>query len=183
MCTPRYQDIKSADISTLTDDDGTHIRVIAGDYRGYKGPVDGIDTNPSYLDISLPAHTTKRFPFDTRRQGFAYIFDGDASFGNASEPFGVNVEKEFAGEEMKIRDRSGNRTLVVFGAGDEVEVTSGERGVRFLLISGAPLREPVAWHGPIVMNSRAELQEAFRELNAGTFVKTGAEGWLNSRGR
>jgi redox-sensitive bicupin YhaK (pirin superfamily) len=72
---------------------------------------------------------------------------------------------------------------VVFGAGDEVEVTSGEHGVRFLLISGAPLREPVAWHGPIVMNSRAELQEAFRELNAGTFVKTGAEGWLNSRGR
>ena len=74
----------------------------------------------------------------------------------------MNVEKEFAGEELKIRDQSGNRTLVVFGAGDEVEVTSGEMGVRFLLISGAPLREPVAWHGPIVMNSRAELHEAFR---------------------
>ena len=92
----------------------------------------------------------------------------------------MNVEKEFAGEEMKIRDQSGNRTLVVFGAGDEVEVTSGEAGVRFLLISGAPLRGPVAWHGPIVMNSRAELHEAFRELNAGTFVKTGAEGGSTS---
>ena len=171
MCTPRYQDVASEHITSLTDDDGTHIRVIAGDYRGYRGPIDGIDTDPLYLDIALPANTSRRFPFDTRRQGFAYIFEGSASFGNASAPFGINVEKEFAGEEMKIRDQSGNRTLVVFGAGDEVEVTSGEQGVRFLLVSGAPLREPVAWHGPIVMNTRAELQEAFRELNAGQFVK------------
>lgn len=183
MCTPRYQDIKSGDISILHDDDGTIIRVIAGDYRGYTGPVDGIDSNPSYLDISLAPGVKKRFPFDTRRQGFAYIFEGSADFGNASAPFGVNVEKEFAGEEMKIRDQSGNRTLVLFGAGDEVEVQAGEMGVRFLLISGAPLREPVAWHGPIVMNTREELQHAFHELNTGNFVKTGAEGFLNSRGR
>ncbi len=92
MCTPRYQDIKSKDIANLTDDDGTHIRVIAGDYRGYRGLVDGIDTDPSYLDIAMPANVTKRFPFDTRRQGFAYIFEGSAHFGNASAPFGVNVE-------------------------------------------------------------------------------------------
>ena len=183
MCTPRYQDVKAGDIASLTDDDGTHIRVIAGDYRGYRGPIDGIDTDPAYLDITLPANVRKRFPFDTRRQGFAYVFEGSASFGNASTPFGVNVEKEFAGEEMKIRDQSGDRTLVLFGDGDEVEVQANEAGVRFLLISGAPLREPVAWHGPIVMNTRAELQEAFRELNSGSFVKTGAEGWLNSRGR
>jgi redox-sensitive bicupin YhaK (pirin superfamily) len=180
MCTPRYQDIKAPDINSLTDDDGTHIRVIAGDYRGYRGPVDGIDTDPAYLDVSMMPNVTKRFPFDTRRQGFAYIFEGSANFGNASAPFGVNVEKEFAGEELKIRDQSGNRTLVVFGAGDEVEVTAGEFGVRFLLISGAPLREPVAWHGPIVMNSREELQTAFRELNSGDFVKTGAEGWVGT---
>ena len=121
----------------------------------------------------MPANTTKRFPFDTRRQGFAYIFEGSARFDNASTPFGVNVEKEFNGEEIKIGDQSGNRTLVVFGDGDEVVVTSGETGVRFLLISGAPLREPVAWHGPIVMNTRAELQQAFSELNKGTFIKTG----------
>ena len=178
MCTPRYQDIKSENINSLTDDDGTHIRVIAGDYRGYRGPVDGIDTDPCYLDITLMPNTRKRFPFDTRRQGFAYIFEGSANFGNASDPFGVNVEKEFQGEELKIRDQSGNRTLVVFGAGDEVEVTAGEFGVRFLLISGAPLREPVAWHGPIVMNTREELQTAFGELNTGSFVKTGAEGWV-----
>jgi redox-sensitive bicupin YhaK (pirin superfamily) len=118
----------------------------------------------------MPANTTKRFPFDTRRQGFAYIFEGTASFADASLPFGVNVEKEYMGEELKIRDQSGNRTLVVFGEGDEVVVTSGELGVRFLLISGAPLREPVAWHGPIVMNTRDELVEAFQELNNGNMA-------------
>ena len=180
MCTPRYQDLQASDINHLTDDDGTHIKIIAGDYRGYKGPVDGIDTDPSYLDITLLPNVKKRFPFDTRRQGFAYIFEGSANFGNASAPFGVNVEKEFNGEELKIRDQSGNRTLVVFGAGDEVEVTAGEAGVRFLLVSGAPLREPVAWHGPIVMNSREELQKAFQELNTGQFIKEGAAGWVGS---
>ena len=119
MCTPRYQDVKTDDIASLTDDDGAHIRVIAGDYRGYRGPIDGIDTDPAYLDITLPANVRKRFPFDTRRQGFSYVFEGCASFGNSASPFGVNVEKEFAGEEMKIRDQSGNRTLVLFGDGDE----------------------------------------------------------------
>ena len=178
MCPPRYQDIKASDINSLVDDDGTHIRVIAGDYRGYRGPVDGIDTDPAYLDVSMMPNVTKRFPFDTRRQGFAYIFEGTASFADASLPFGVNVEKEYMGEELKIRDQSGNRTLVVFGEGDEVVVTSGELGVRFLLISGAPLREPVAWHGPIVMNTRDELVEAFQELNNGKFIKEGAENWI-----
>ena len=89
----------------------------------------------------------------------------------------MKVEKEFDGEEIEIRDMSGNRTLVLFDDGDEVAVTSGEQGVRFLLISGAPLKEPVAWHGPIVMNTQAELQQAMRELNNGTFIKTGAAGW------
>ena len=89
----------------------------------------------------------------------------------------MKVEKEYAGEELEIRDMSGNRTLVLFDDGDEVAVTSGEQGVRFLLISGAPLKEPVAWHGPIVMNTQAELQQAMRELNNGTFIKTGAAGW------
>jgi redox-sensitive bicupin YhaK (pirin superfamily) len=177
MTTPRYQDIKSADITELHDDDDSRIRVIAGNYRGYQGPVDGIAAEPQYLDITLPPRCFKIFPFDTRRQGFAYIFEGSASFSNASSPFGVKVEKEFAGDELEIRDLSGNRTLVLFGDGDEVAVTSGEQGVRFLLISGAPLKEPVAWHGPIVMNTQAELQQAMRELNNGTFIKTGAAGW------
>ena len=177
MTTPRYQDIRSNNITELHDDDDSRIRIIAGNYRGYQGPVDGIAAEPQYLDITLPPNFFKVFPFDTRRQGFAYIFEGSAAFSNASSPFGVKVEKEFAGEEIEIRDMSGNRTLVLFGDGDEVSVTSGERGLRFLLISGAPLQEPVAWHGPIVMNTQAELQQAMRELNNGTFIKTGAAGW------
>ena len=129
------------------------------------------------MDITLPPRCFKRFPFDTRRQGFAYIFEGSARFKDASDPFGIKVEKELDGKELEIRDLSGNRTLVVLDHGDEVTETSGDHCVRFLLISGAPLREPVAWHGPIVMNTQAELQTAMRELNNGTFIKTGAAGW------
>ena len=87
---------------------------------------------------------------------------------------GVRVEKEFRGQELNIRDLSGNRTLVRFGSGDEVTVTAGPEGVRFLLVAGRPLREPVAWHGPIVMNTRAELQQAMKELQNGTFIKASA---------
>ncbi len=177
MTMPRYQDIGSEFITKLLDDDGVEIRVIAGDYRGYKGPVDGIESNPSYLDIIMPPNIERIFPFETSNQGFAYIFEGSAKFHNASQPFGINVEKEFDGNEVKIRDYSGNKTLVVFGDGQEVKVNSGEMGVRFLLISGKPLREPVAWHGPIVMNTQEELNQAFEELNNGTFIKTSSEKW------
>ena len=158
MTAPRYQDIKSKEIKSLVDDDGTIIKVIAGDYRGYKGPVDGIAAEPEYLDIYIPPLKFKRFPFDTSRQGFAYIFEGDGDFHNASNPVGIKVEKEFNGQEFELRDLSGNRTLVVFDNGDEVAVQAGEKGIRFLLISGTPIKEPVAWHGPIVMNTQEELK-------------------------
>ena len=171
MTAPRYQDIKSKEIKSLVDDDGTIIKVIAGDYRGYKGPVDGIAAEPEYLDIYIPPLKFKRFPFDTSRQGFAYIFEGDGDFHNASNPLGIKVEKEFNGQEFELRDLSGNRTLVVFDNGDEVAVQAGEKGIRFLLISGTPIKEPVAWHGPIVMNTQEELKAAFNELNNGTFIK------------
>ena len=171
MTAPRYQDIKSKEIKSLVDDDGTIIKVIAGDYRGYKGPVDGIAAEPEYLDIYIPPLKFKRFPFDTSRQGFAYIFEGDGDFHNASNPVGIKVEKEFNGQEFELRDLSGNRTLVVFDSGDEVAVLAGEKGIRFLLISGTPIKEPVAWHGPIVMNTQEELKAAFNELNNGTFIK------------
>ena len=171
MTAPRYQDIKSKEIKSLVDDDGTIIKVISGDYRGYKGPVDGIAAEPEYLDIYIPPLKFKRFPFDTSRQGFAYIFEGDGDFHNASNPVGVKVEKEFNGQEFELRDLSGNRTLVVFDSGDEVAVLAGEKGIRFLLISGTPIKEPVAWHGPIVMNTQEELKAAFNELNNGTFIK------------
>ena len=171
MTAPRYQDIKSKEIKSLVDDDGTIIKVIAGDYRGHKGPVDGIAAEPEYLDIYIPPLKFKRFPFDTSRQGFAYIFEGDGDFHNASNPVGIKVEKEFNGQEFELRDLSGNRTLVVFDSGDEVAVQAGEKGIRFLLISGTPIKEPVAWHGPIVMNTQEELKAAFNELNNGTFIK------------
>ena len=171
MTAPRYQDVEGKDVPELTDDDGTHVRVIIGDFWGQKGPVDGIAADPLYLDVSVPAGKTKRLKVDTYRNSFAYIFEGSASFADASAPTGVLLEKEVMGEELNIRDLSGNRTLVRFSSGDEISVTAGPQGVRFLLIAGAPIQEPVAWHGPIVMNTQAELRQAFTELNNGTFIK------------
>lgn len=171
MTAPRYQDVEGKDVPELTDDDGTHVRVIIGDFWGQTGPVDGIAADPLYLDVSVPAGKTKRLTVDTYRNSFAYIFEGSASFADASAPSGVLLEKEVMGEELNIRDLSGNRTLVRFSTGDEVCVTAGPQGVRFLLIAGAPIQEPVAWHGPIVMNTKAELRQAFAELNNGTFIK------------
>jgi hypothetical protein len=171
MTAPRYQDVKSADIPEETDDDGTRVRVITGDFWGKRGPVDGIAADPHYLDISVPPLVKKTFRIDTYRRAFAYIFAGSGFFTDASAPQGVLLEKEVMGQEVNIRDLSGNRTLVRFGTGDEVTVQAGPEGVRFLLISGAPLEEPVAWHGPIVMNTKAELQQAFRDLRNGTFIK------------
>jgi len=108
---------------------------------------------------------------DTYRRAFAYVFAGKGAFADASQPSGVLLEKEVMGEEVNIRDMSCNRTLNRFGTGDEVTVQAGPEGIRFLLISGAPINKPVAWHGPIVMNTQAELRQAIRELNNGTFIK------------
>ncbi len=172
MTKPRYQDVTSGDIPVVVDDDGTAVRIVVGSFWGKTGPVDGIAAEPQYLDISVPAGKLKRFKVDTRRSAFAYVFEGSARFRDAAEPVGILIEKELDGEELHLRDMSGNRTLVVFGAGDEVVVQAGDQGVRFLLVSGAPIREPVAWHGPIVMNTREELMTAVRELQTGTFIKT-----------
>lgn len=171
MSSPRYQDIAGQDIAVLHDDDGSVIRVVVGQWRGIKGPVDGIAADPQYLDISVPANTRKVIPIDAYRNAFAYVFQGTALFRNASEPVGVQVEKEIGGEEIFLRDRSGNRTLVLFDTGDEIVVETREEPVRFLLISGKALKEPVAWHGPIVMNTQQEIQQALHDLNNGSFIK------------
>ncbi len=171
MTAPRYQNIAGQDIPENMDDDGTVVRVVIGEFWGKRGPVDGIAANPVYLDVSLPASIEKRLPVDTHSSAFAYIFEGACSFAYASDPVGIQVEKEFAGEELNIRDMSGNRTLVRFDSGDEIYVRAGEEGARFLLVSGRPIREPVAWHGPIVMNTEAELRQAFRELQTDQFIK------------
>jgi redox-sensitive bicupin YhaK (pirin superfamily) len=171
MVAPRYQDVTSADIPVVTDDDGTRVKVITGEFWGKTGPVDGIAADPQYLDITVPAGVKKTFKIDTYRRAFAYVFQGKGAFADASKPSGVLLEKEVAGEEVNIRDMSVDRTLIRFGTGDEVTVQAGPEGLRFLLISGAPIEEPVAWHGPIVMNTRAELEKAFAELRNGTFIK------------
>ncbi|MEM5501930.1 pirin family protein [Ahrensia kielensis] len=174
MTSPRYQDIAGGDIPEIIDDDGTIVRVVVGDFWGKKGPVDGIASEPQYLDITVPAGKKKSFKVDTYRSAFAYIFDGSGTFRDASRPFGVLVEKEVEGNELHLRDMTGDRTLVVFDKGDEVTVQAGEHGIRFLLISGKPIQEPVAWHGPIVMNTRQELQQAFDELRNGSFIRENA---------
>ena len=171
MTAPRYQDVKSADIPEVIDDDGTSVRVIVGEFWGRTGPVDGIAADPQYLDISVPPGVKKTFKVDTYRRAFAYVFAGAGAFADASRPTGVLLEKEVMGQEVNIRDLSGDRTLIRFGTGDEVTVQAGEEGVRFLLISGAPIQEPVAWHGPIVMNTQDELRRAMTELRNGTFIK------------
>ncbi|MBK0327085.1 pirin family protein [Rhodobacteraceae bacterium F11138] len=171
MTAPRYQDVASADIPEIIDDDGTRVRIIVGEFWGKRGPVDGIAADPQYLDVSIPAGRRKTFQIDTYRRAFAYVFEGAAAFADASTPAGILLEKEVAGQEVNIRDLSGDRTLVRFGTGDEVTVQAGPEGVRFLLISGAPINEPVAWYGPIVMNTRDELRQAMRDLRNGTFIQ------------
>lgn len=171
MTKPRYQDVTSRDIPEIIDDDGTVVRVIVGKFWGKSGPVDGIAADPQYLDISVPAGIKKTFKIDTHKSAFAYVFEGKGNFRDASRPRGVLLEKEVRGVEVNIRDMSGNRTLVQFGTGDEVTVQAGDHGVRFLLVSGAPIREPVAWHGPIVMNTQAEIRQALTDLRNDTFIK------------
>ncbi len=171
MTAPRYQDVKGAEIPEFVEDDGTRVKVIVGWFWGKRGPVDGIAADPQYLDIFVPAGVRRGFKVDTYRRAFAYVFEGAAAFADASQPEGVLLEKAVMGEEVNIRDLSGNRTLIRFGSGDEVTVQAGPEGVRFLLISGAPIEEPIAWHGPIVMNTKAELQTAMAELRNGTFIR------------
>lgn len=171
MTAPRYQDVQGKEIPEIIDDDGTRVKVIVGSFWGKTGPVDGIAADPQYLDIFVPAGIRKTFKIDTYRRAFAYVFEGAGSFRDASKPQGVLLEKEVMGQEVNIRDLSGDRTLIQFGTGDEVTVQAGPKGIRFLLISGAPIEEPVAWHGPIVMNTQAELRQALAELRNGTFIR------------
>jgi quercetin 2,3-dioxygenase len=154
MTPPRYQDVKGAEIPEAVDEDGTRVRIVCGRYGDRKGPVEGIAAEPIYLDVAVPAGTRKTIPVEAGRHAFAYVFEGAGTF--APGPFGVDAA---------------NRTLLLFGEGDEVAVETGADGVRFLLVSGRPLKEPVAWHGPIVMNTDEELQRAFEELENGTFLK------------
>jgi len=173
MTAPRYQDVVAGDVAEVTDDDGTRVRIICGSFWGKRGPVDGIAADPRYLDISVPAGRRKVLPVETDNHAFAYVFEGSATFRDASAPTGVLTER-VGSSDPAVRARvgeSGNRSLVLFDRGDEVVVQAGDAGVRFLLVSGRPIEEPVAWYGPIVMNTEAQLRQAYAELQDGTFIK------------
>ena len=170
MTAPRYQDIAAKDIPEVTDDDGTRARVICGEFWGRKGPVEGVAADPAYVDISVPPGRRKRIAVDRSRHAFAYVFSGSGTFRDASDPRAVLTES-VDGTDRTEYSAAGNRSLVLFDRGDEIVVQAGDEGIRFILVSGKPIEEPVAWYGPIVMNTEAELQRAFRELRDGTFIR------------
>jgi len=170
MTAPRYQDIPSSGIPEVTDDDGTRVRVVCGNFWGVAGPVDGVAAEPQYLDVWVPPGVGRSLPVETTRHAFAYVFDGSGRFAHASEPRPVQTDRVGASASGAI-DTADNRSLVLFDSGDEVVVQAGDQGIRFLLVSGTPLQEPVAWRGPIVMNTQAELRTAFEEYQNGTFLK------------
>ena len=173
MTAPRYQDVSGKDVPEVVDDDGTRVRVVCGSFWGKTGPIDGVAADPRYLDIFVPPGQRKRLAVETSRHAFAYVFDGSGTFRDASEPRAVQTD--IVSEGVTRPDSVGNRSLVLFDNGDEITVQAGDHGIRFLLVSGKPIEEPVAWYGPIVMNTEAELRQAMAEMRAGTFIKTGSE--------
>jgi redox-sensitive bicupin YhaK (pirin superfamily) len=170
MTAPRYQEVKAVEIPEIIDDDGTRARLVCGSFWGKRGPVEGIATDPIYIDVSVPPGKRKTLPVETTRHAFAYVFAGSGKFCNASEPLAVPTEGAKWLETTPPTD-AGNRSLILFDQGDDVVVQAGDEGIRFLLVSGKPLQEPVAWYGPIVMNTQAQLQEAYAQLREGTFLK------------
>jgi len=170
MTDPRYQDIPSNAIPEVTDDDGTKARVICGEFWGKKGPVEGVAADPNYVDISVPPGQRKTLKVETTRNAFAYVFAGSGTFRDASDPRGVLTEQA-ADPNATAKYDASNHSLVLFDRGDEIVVRAGDDGIRFLLVSGKPIEEPVAWYGPIVMNTSDELRHAISELQDGTFIK------------
>ena len=170
MTAPRYQDVFAGDTPDVTDDDGTHARVICGSFWGERGPVDGIAADPHYLDVWVPPGQRKTIPVETFHHAFAYVFEGGGSFRGASDPR-VAPTGHVGDVVPELPPDVSNRSLVLFDRGDGVTVDAGEEGIRFLLVSGRPLEEPVAWYGPIVMNTNDELRQAQADLQSGTFIK------------
>ena len=153
MRPPRYRDVTAADIPTVQFEDGTTIRIICGEVRDIKGPVSGITTDPEYLDVTLPPATNFRHSCRGGYTYLAYVIDGSGKFAPDSQKLCTNTD------------------LIRFAEGDEIHVAGGDSGLRFLLLSGKPLGEPIAWRGPIVMNCEEQLQQAFEEYQNGTFLK------------
>lgn len=157
MIPPRYQDIRSDQIPEIKKADGTRIRVITGAVGEIRGPVTGIAADPIYLDVFVPAHVSFQQPIARGHTAFAYVFEGQGKFGEDHPLGGTDVS---------------HPRLVVLGDGDGLRVTADERPVRFLLVSGNPLHEPIARYGPFVMNTKEEIEQTLYELRMGTFVTT-----------
>ncbi len=171
MTAPPYQHIAAADVPEVTDDDGTRVRIVCGEFWGRKGPVEGVAADPRYLDVSVPPGVRKRLAVDRTNHAFAYVFAGAGTFRDASSAQSVLTEETDGTTRRGVPHEAENRSLVLFDRGDEIVVQGGDNGIRFLLVSGEPLKEPVAWYGPIVMNTQAELRLAFDELERGTFLR------------
>ncbi len=170
MMDPRYRDVTARTIPEVKLDNGALVRIICGRLKQSRGPVQDIVIDPEYLDITLPPHTELVYPVKKGYTVFAYVIDGKGYFCKEKDPFSYEVEgiNYF---DMQRDPFLGNESLVLFDDGDQVAVSTEKQLVRFLLICGKPLREPVAWYGPIVMNTREELRIAFDEYRAGTFIK------------
>lgn len=175
MMDPRYRDVKSGMVPVVNEPGGATIRVVAGTVAGVQGPVKDVVIDPEYLDATVPPHSQWTHRVKAGHTVFAYVIDGEAYFepgrdAFAHESVGVNYF------DMKVPCVCPNHTLVLYGPGESVQVTTQGRPVRFLLVSGRPLKEPIAWYGPIVMNTRAELRQAFEEFEKGSFVKKAGAG-------
>lgn len=172
MMDPRYRDIKDNQIPRVTMDNGVEIRVICGRLGDVEGPVTDVVIEPEYLDVSLAPNSRYSHPTVPGHNVFAYVIDGKAVFCGEKDPFSYRTEGEnyFDFEKGKFL---GNGSLVLFDDGDQLNVSTEDEPARFLLISGQPIEEPIAWYGPIVMNTQEELETAFREYREGTFIKKG----------
>ena len=170
MTEPRYRGIASSEIPEVRDAGGAAIKVIAGSVGGVVGPVRDVVISPEYLDVNLPPGKSFTHPTPRGHTAFAYVIGGKGAFCQKNDPYSYEEE----GENYFDMERSrllGDRHLVLFGDGDRVSVTAEAEPVRFLLISGKPIGEPIAWSGPIVMNTQEELRTAFEELERNTFIK------------
>lgn len=170
MMDPRYREVKRNSIPVVSLSNGASAHVICGEVNGVRGPVQDIVTDPEYLDVEIPAGKSFEHPVKNDHTVLAYVIDGEAYFDKARVPFA----REAAGVNYFDMDPPcpcGDGSLILFGAGTHVAVTTDKHPVRFLLISGKPLGEPIAWYGPIVMNTAEELRKAFEEYQNGTFVK------------
>ena len=170
MMDPRYRDVKSGQIPEVSLTKGVKVRIICGQVNGVMGPVQDIVTDPEYLDVTIPAQSTFKYPTRKGHTVFAYVIDGEGYFDDGRNSYAYEVEgaNYF---DFKRECLIAPENLIIYGDGDEVLISTDHTQVRFLFISGKPIKEPVAWYGPIVMNTQEELRVAFEEYQNGTFIK------------